>query len=107
MLDFSRIEQDRRVAVHCRTEGDADVFLRELRAKYPKKHFYAGGNNWKYYKGSTCYWPNFLGHDIQYGSLEYAQERGYHVVDFEHLIAVQDLPIAEYEVDIKSLFGME
>ena len=107
MLDFSRIEQDRRVAVHCQTEEDADIFLRELRTKHPTKYFFAGGNNWAYYKGNTCYWPNFFGHDLQYGSLEYARDNGYHVVEFESLLAVQDLPIDEYEVDIKSLFGME
>lgn len=109
MLDFSRIEHDGVAVVHCPTEKDANVFLCELKKKYPTKQFFAGGNNWGFYKTSTCYWPNFgsKASGIQYGSLEYAVEHGYHVVAFNSLIAVPDLPIGEYEVDIKSLFGME
>ena len=107
ILNFSLIEGDKMAVVHCPTEEGAKQFLKCLREKFPSKRFITG-THWDFYKESTCYWPNFgCIEGLQYGSLEYAMKHRYKVIEFSELCAVVDLPINDYDVDIKSLFGME
>ena len=107
MFDLREIERDEMAVVHCDTEEKAEKFLKCLREHFPSKRFFNNVTHWDFYGSSTCYWPNLHNHDgLQYGNLEYAIEKSYHVYEVDSLM-VMDLPIEVSDMDMKCLFGME
>lgn len=111
-LDFSRLlEPDKKLAVRCMSEHDAEWFLASMKVHYPRKC-----ENWTYPKTRWCggdhidYFPylnNCDGTRLMYASRNWAEENNYIIIPFEELIAELDKgEIDQSDISIGELFGL-
>jgi len=103
-IDFSPLlEEHKRFAVHCRTEADAEHFLKCLRKEYPDKcrGWTAGETHWGRYE-RMCYRPNLNLPDeytLKYCSYEHYEDDGFVIIPYEDLLIV-DIEESEQQIDL-------
>ena len=90
--------------VHCKTEEEANNFLRCLRNAYPGKcsDWEDGVTHWGKYK-NMCYRPKLNmpnEHKLSYASLEHYLAEGYTVVPYENLLIQSDIEESEHRLDL-------
>lgn len=76
-------ESDELLAIHCKTEEEANTLLRafdELGKKWSGGTSYLEGNCWQHYKEGTCY-TNYG----MYANKEYYLDKYYQIYEFENV----------------------
>ena len=95
--------------VHCQTKEDAAAFVSFLYENFPEKinqrfDMIAG---WDTFEAHTVYYPNFFNcNKMCYGKLGSRASTKRRMFEFYELVAVQELPIEQSDMDINFIFGL-
>lgn len=103
-IDFSPLfDENERFAVHCKTEADAEHFLKCLRKAYPEKcrTWRVDETHWGKYE-NMCYRPNLNMPEeftLKYCNLEHYEAEGFVIIPYEDLL-ISDIEESEQQIDL-------
>ena len=113
-LDLSILLGESMYAVHCENEDDASALIHALIQEYPEKckGWDVDHPRWDLdfveIEGGMAYYPdiNDIEHeDLLHGSVEWALEHGYTVVEFEDLLGFDEM-MEVGDMSIEDLLGI-
>lgn len=109
-VDLDRIPRDRPCAIHIPTPDHGEIFLAEMRDKYPyavsgwsRAHFYEN----RVESGGNYYYPRLHEHmpHMTHGNKEMYIEWGVELLSFDDVLAPEiDLGVTFGDMPIESLF---
>lgn len=108
-IDFSVLEKYEKVAVACKEEWQAELFVYELRKQHPEidSDDFVDSAHWDLYEEHTCYAPHInskITTWLQYSPDYYWSKEGYTIVPFDMLTYENvDLGVFDPE-DVHTLF---
>ena len=86
------MDRKNKIAVHCKTEKEADTFLLCAR-----EHGIKWNNDWSIYGGETCYCSSQFYYGIGVSERDYFESRGYKILEWEDYMDIESHITTNYD----------